>query len=87
MVDNAREEALAYIASKESKVDMETRLIRLKQEFYKVPGPATSEREKMLCSTQNIVFLYIEAKLLSAGQLIEHVIKSFDTENKGTIDR
>ena len=83
MVEIAIKEAQAYTTSPEAKQDMEVRLIKLKSDFYRTPGPATSEREKQLCSPKNIVFLYIEAKLMSLGVVMEHMVEEFDKEKKG----
>ena len=42
-----------------------------------------SPKEKQLSSPQNIVFLYLDAKLLADGMLLENVIPEFDTEGRG----
>ena len=83
MIENADAQAHVYLKSKESKDEMLVRLIRLKQEFYKPPGAATSARELELASPKNIVFLYIEAMLTHRGMLLENVIAGFDKDGKG----
>jgi hypothetical protein len=62
---------------------MEMRFRKLKREFYAPPTPETAKREKILTSTRNIAFLYLEAKLLSEGLIISQVIPKFDKDKKG----
>ena len=83
MVDRARLAAIEYLNSKESREYLKVSLIRLKQEFFKDPTSPNTIREKQLANLKNIAFLYIDAKLMERGELLEDVIPNFDTDKKG----
>lgn len=64
MVERSIAAAEEYIAAKDSEADMQIRYDKLRKEFYAPPTPETMEKEKQMTSPQNIVFLFLEAKLI-----------------------
>lgn len=79
----AKNRIAAYVEEPGNKLAIEMRFERLKREFFEPPGPENKEREKILTSHKNIVFLYLDAKLRHDGLDMTKVIFKFDKEKRG----
>jgi hypothetical protein len=82
MVAAAIQNAGDYFADKANKIEVQVRLERLKRAFYASPLE-NKEREKVITSIQNIVFLHLEAKMIERGMVLKQIIPQFDLEGKG----
>ncbi|MGL1475033.1 hypothetical protein ACSTIT_23580, partial [Vibrio parahaemolyticus] len=60
----AKDRITAYVENPDNKLAIDLKFQQLKREFFANPSPETRERERVLSSYKNILFLYIEAKLL-----------------------
>jgi len=83
MIEGAIERAKEYFASKENKIDIKIRFDRLKKAFFAPPSVDNRDREKIITSVKNIVFLFLEAKMTSAGMKLKDLIPQFDLDGKG----
>jgi hypothetical protein len=79
----AKDRITGYIENPDNKLALELRFQQLKREFFANPTPETKEREKILSSYKNILFLYIEAKLLLENKDIHDIIPAYDNGSKG----
>lgn len=82
MVNAAIRSAAEFFEDKANKVDIQVRFERLKKEFYASPLE-NKERESVISSVQNIVFLHLEAKMIERGMKLKQIIPQFDLEGKG----
>jgi Ca2+-binding EF-hand superfamily protein len=82
MVNASIRSASEYFEDKANKVEIQVRLERLKREFFASPLE-NKEREKVITSVQNIVFLHLEAKMNERGMRLKQIIPQFDLEGKG----
>jgi len=83
IIDRAKRKITAYCEDPSNVLAIEMRYERLKREFFAPPSPETAEREKILTSHKNIVFLYLDAKLRSDGLDMAKVIFKFDKQKRG----
>ena len=65
---------------------MEMKFDVLKREFHAAPTKETISRERMLKSTKNIAFLFLNAKMKEKNLQIGDVTKMFDREGKGVLN-
>eukprot|EP01040_Poterioochromonas_malhamensis_P005054 gene5054-5417_t len=79
----AKDRITAYIENPDNKLAIDLKFQQLKREFYANPSPETKERERILSSYKNILFLHIEAKLLLENKDIMDLVVEFDKEKKG----
>ena len=81
---NARERAVEYFLDKENKDEIRVRYERLRRAFFAPPSVENKEREKIISSIKNIVFLFLEAKMKENKLKLVDVIPKFDLSGKGT---
>ena len=77
MVDRAFAATESYLNNEESALGIKMKFEKLKREFFAAPTEETEEREKILSSPKNIVFLYLEKKMEKDGITLENVIAKF----------
>ena len=82
MVNASIRSAAEFFEDKANKVEIQIRFERLKKEFYASPLE-NKERESVISSVQNIVFLHLEAKMIERGLKLKQIIPQFDLEGKG----
>ena len=82
MVSAAIQSATDYFFDKANEVEIQVRFERLKKEFFSSPLD-NKEREKIITSVKNIVFLYLEAKMIEKGMKLKQIIPQFDLDGKG----
>jgi hypothetical protein len=83
MLDKAKDRVDAYIKSPDSILAIKLKFDKLKREFYAPPTPEWMERERILKSPKNIVFLYLEKKMEKDGITLENVVAKFGDKDKG----
>jgi multidrug efflux pump subunit AcrA (membrane-fusion protein) len=83
MLVRAKDRTTGYIENPDNKLAIEMKLQVLKKEFFANPSPETRERERILSSYRNIMFLYIDAKLRADGVEMSDLIPRFDIGGKG----
>jgi hypothetical protein len=82
MVNASIRSASEYFEDKANKAEIQVRFERLKKEFYASPLE-NKQRESVITSVQNIVFLNLEAKMIERGMKLKQIIPQFDLEGKG----
>lgn len=82
-VEEARVRVEGYLADKESQLAIQMKFEKLKREFYAAPTPEWEAREKILTSPKNIVFLYLERKMVNDGVTLENIVAKFGGVEKG----
>lgn len=82
MVAASIQSATEYFFDKTNAIEIQVRFERLKKEFYASPLD-NKEREKVITSVKNIVFLYLEAKMIERGMKLKQIIPQFDLDGKG----
>jgi Ca2+-binding EF-hand superfamily protein len=82
MIAATIQHASDYFEDKTNKIEVQVRFERLKKAFYASPLE-NKEREKVITSIQNIVFLHLEAKMIERGMTLKQIIPQFDLEGKG----
>lgn len=85
MEKNARQRAVEYFLDKENKVEVKVRYDRLRRAFYEPPSVDNRDREKIIASVKNIVFLFLEAKMIENKLKLADVIPKFDLDGKGDV--
>lgn len=80
MLENAKARTTAYLENKESALAIDMKFEKLKREFFVAPTDEWQEREKILTSPKNIVFLYLEKKMELDGLTLESVVMKFGGE-------
>ena len=83
LIASARRRVESYVSDPSNEMAIEMRLEKLKREFLAPPTPETAERERILTSHKNIVFLYLDAKLRKDGLDMAKVVFKFDKEKRG----
>jgi hypothetical protein len=83
MIAKTKDRIANYIENPDNKLAMELKFQQLKREFHANPSPETKERERVLSSYKNILFLYIEAKLTLEKRNIQDLVPEFDIGEKG----
>jgi hypothetical protein len=83
MERNARERAAEYFLDKENVDDVKVRFERLRKAFYEPPSVDNRDREQIIASVKNIVFLFLEAKMIQNKLKLKDVIPKFDLDGKG----
>lgn len=83
MLERTKERCVAYIENPENKLAIDLKFETLKREFHANPAPETKEREKMLASFKNILFLFIDAQLKRDKIELDDLFKRFDATSKG----
>lgn len=83
LILRAKERITIYIENPENKLAIDMKFNQLKREFFANPSPETKERERILTSYKNILFLYIDAKLMQEKLELKELIPQFDIEHKG----
>jgi hypothetical protein len=82
MIASSIERATEYFLDKVNATEVQIRFERLKKEFYSSPLD-NKEREKHITSIKNIVFLYLEHKMIDRGMKLKQIIPQFDKDGKG----
>jgi len=80
MLDAAKTRTTVYLENKDSILAIDMRFEKLKREFFVPPTDEWQEREKILTSPKNIVFLYLEKKMELDGLTLESVVMKFGGE-------
>lgn len=75
--------AREFCANKENKLELRIRFDRVVREFHQPPSSDNEQREAIIKSPANIVFLFMDAKLASKNMKLRDIIPQFDTEKKG----
>ena len=83
MEKNARDRAVEYFLDKENKDEIKVRYERLRKAFFEPPSVDNRDREKIITSVKNIVFLFLEAKMIENKLKLKDVIPKFDLTGKG----
>jgi len=83
MVEEARVRVEGYLAEKDSQLAIKMKWDKLKREFFAAPTPEWEAREKILTSPKNIVFLYLERKMINDGISLENIVAKFGGVEKG----
>lgn len=79
----AKDRITSYIDNPENKLALELKMQQLKREFHANPTPETKEKERILSSYRNILFLYLDAKLTLENRHIMELLPDFDRGQKG----
>lgn len=83
VVTRARSVMREYIGNKSNTFVIQMKFDRLKKDFFAAPTPELQERERILTSPKNFVFLYLDAKLRMENLELQKVIPKFDKDGKG----
>jgi hypothetical protein len=83
MILKAKERVTNYIENPENKLSIDMKFRQLKKEFFANPAPETKERERILSSYKNVLFLYLDAKLTAEKLDLKELIPTFDEGKKG----
>ena len=83
MLQKAKNKITAYIENPDNKLAIDMKFEALKREFFQPPTPENMEREKILSSLKNIVFLYLQAKLRADLIELSDILAKFDRGHKG----
>lgn len=83
MLQKAYNRITAYIENKENKLAIDMKFEQLKREFFQPPTPENMERERVLSSVKNIVFLFLQAKLRADLISLPDLVRKFDKGHKG----
>jgi hypothetical protein len=83
MLQKAKNRIAAYIQNKDNTLAIDMKFEQLKREFFQPPTPENMEREAVLSSLKNIVFLYLQAKLRADLINLSDLVKKFDKGKKG----
>ncbi len=82
-IDKAKRRIDAYCADEYNKMAIEMKFEKLKREFFAPPCRENQDREVILTSHKNIVFLYLDAKLRNDDLTMEKVLFKWDKEKRG----
>lgn len=82
-IERSKRRITAYVDDPGNKLAIDMRFERLKREFLEPPNSDNRERERILTSHKNIVFLYLDAKLRNDGLDMTKVIFKFDKAKRG----
>lgn len=83
ILEKARARITAYIENKDNKLAIEMKFEQLKRDFFQPPTPDNVEREQILSSVKNIVFLHLQAKLRADLIKLSDIMPKFDKGKKG----
>jgi hypothetical protein len=83
MLKKARNRITAYVENKENTLAIDMKFDQLKREFFQPPTPENMQREAVLSSVKNIVFLYLQAKLRADLINLPDLVHKFDKGHKG----
>ena len=78
MIESAKGKIRAFLANPNSKITINAKFTRMKEEFYAPPTPESLQKEKMMTSYKNIIFAHLDVKLKSAGINLQEAIAQFD---------
>jgi hypothetical protein len=82
-MERTKERTISYIENPENKLTIDLKFEQLKREFHANPTPETREREKMLSSYKNILFLFIDAQLKKERIELPELYSRYDLAKKG----
>ena len=83
LLHKAKSRITAYIENKDNTLAIDMKFEQLKREFFQPPTPENTEREAVLSSLKNIVFLYLQAKLRADLINLSDLVRKFDKGGKG----
>lgn len=82
-MEKTKDRTIAYIENPDNKLSIDLKFEQLKREFHANPTPETREREKMLSSYKNILFLFIDAQLQKEKIELSELYNRYDLNKKG----
>lgn len=84
MQEQAKLRVETYLKAKDSKLAIQMKFDKLKRDFYAPPvGEEYEIREKILSSPKNIVFLYLQQKMIKDEITLENIVAKFGGLEKG----